>query len=104
MDPLKLTHFALYLNHLADRDYYRFSVDEVKEQIQGAGFELFDCLEQNTLDDSINISLLNDEDRLWILDEFRRMVEDEKHTPPIQNKGICLLLAYVFELIKQQRG
>ena len=103
MRTSKLTYLAFYLNYLLDRGYYNFSIEEIKDQIKNRS--LFDYLQKASKDDYFDISLLDDNDRDWLLDEFNNMVIniDEDRKLAVQHNGICLLLAYTIELIQRQR-
>lgn len=103
MRPSKLIHLAFYLNYMMDRGYYSFSIQEIKQQIKAR--TVFDFLLKVSKDDYFDISPLDADDRTWLLDEFNNMLEtiDEDRKLAVQKNGICLLLAYVIELMQKQQ-
>ncbi len=99
----RLTYLALELNYLLDRGYYTSTVEEIKHKIRNKS--LFNYLENKTKDDYFDLSLLDDNDRKELLEQFEDMADsiDEDRKMGIQKNGICLLLAYVIELIQRRR-
>ncbi len=104
MRMTRLTFLAFQLNYLLDRGYYAPSVEEVKEQIKNK--KLFDYLKAKCRDDYLDLSLLDDTDRKELLEEFEGLADnvDEDRKMGIQKNGICLLLAYVIELIQRKKN
>lgn len=105
-----LTGLVLSLNYLLDRGYYKFSVEAIKEKIRDRS--LFNYLNQEiSSNPHFDISLIDDDDKNWLLDQFELLDEfksmadniDEDRKLAVQKNGICLLLAYVIELIQRQR-
>ena len=103
MRPLQLTSFAVALNHILDKGYYEFSIEEIKGKIRDKS--LFDYLEKKvSREDFLDLSVLNEKDRKELLGTFEDMVDNvnEDRKMGIQNNGLCLLLAYAHTLITQK--
>ena len=101
---VRLTCLAFNLNYLLDRGYYCFPIQEIKAAIKGR--TLFTYLNRKiSKDDSFDISLFDDSDRAWLMDQFSNLADtiDEERKLGVQKNGICLLLAYTLELIQQER-
>jgi len=104
METSTLTGLVFNLNHILDRGYYEFSIEEIKEKIRDRS--LFEYLDEKiSKDDYFDISMLDVNDRSWLLDGFQDMADniDADRKLAVQKSGICLLLAYVIELIQRQR-
>ena len=72
----KLTFLAFQLNYLLDRGYYDFSVKEAKAKIRDKS--LFGHLKKMSRDDYLDLSLLDDEDRKELLENFEDMAKPNK--------------------------
>ena len=100
----KLTFLAFQLNYLLDRGYYEMPIDEMKAKIRDGS--LFDFLKKKSMDDYFDLSIFDSNDKKELLESFDRMANaiDEDRKMGVKNNGICLLLAYVIQLIQQSNS
>ncbi len=102
MRLVKLTILAGQLNYLLDRGYYNIPVAEMKKKIRDGS--VFDFLKKKSMDDYLDLSLIDSNDRKELLEHFSSMADviDEDRKMGVMNNGVCLLLAYVIELIQSK--
>lgn len=94
MEFWKRVNLALYLNGALGSGKYEIGVAQVKEQIlEGT---IFRSLEER-LSDCTDFSVLLQEDRAVLLDEWEGLVctVDESRKLCVENDGLCLLVAYM---------
>lgn len=103
MRLMQLTGLAFSLNYLLDRGYYNFPIEEVKQKIKDG--TLFEYLKSKTKDDYFDISLLDEKYRNELLSSFNSCLDiDEDRKMGVQKNGICLLMAYVFQIIQWKKS
>ena len=104
MELTKLTALGFYLNGaLGSGQYDDISIAAVKQAIdEGA---IFDLLEDQ-LGKDVDLSLLYNDDRAELLDEWRSILnavdEGRKFAIREGSPGLCLLVAYLFQGIQQR--
>ncbi len=95
----QLTFLGFYLNAAKDSGKYNITIQEVKNHLFDG--TLFPFL-QDKLKNDIDITVLSEEDKKLLSDEWRDMAEavSEKRKFGIYNDGLCLLVAYILESIQ----
>lgn len=104
MEITKLTVLGFDLNGaLGSGQYDDVSIPAVKEAIDDG--TIFDLLERR-LGKDVDLSLLYNDDRAELLDEWRRIInavdEGRKFAIREGSSGLCLLVAYLLEGIQQR--
>lgn len=102
MKITKLTFLGFFLNGaLGSGKYDDISIDEVKDHIENKS--VFNFLKE-TLGHDIDLSILTNEDKEELLDEWARIANavDEDRKMAVTKNGLCLLVAYLFEGIQQR--
>jgi hypothetical protein len=105
MKLFKLCFLGFYLNGaLGSGKYDDLTIEEVKERIEDR--TIFDYL-QEKLQGDIDLSILTPEDKQELNNEWSQLVNvvDESRKLCVRNdKGLCLLVAYLFEGIQWRTG
>lgn len=102
MEISKLTFVGFDLNGaLGSGKYNDITIEDMKEKIRKR--TVFSYLQQKLRDD-IDLSILTDEDKKELNDEWIDLVEaiDEKRKMAVEKNGLCLLIAYLLEGIQRR--
>ncbi len=104
INPTALTYTVFELNSALDTGKYDdVSLDEVKGHIEAG--DIFDFLDQR-LGDNVDLSLLDELARAAVSDGLADICDCyggmERKKWGVENRGLCLLIAWVNELL--QRG
>ncbi len=101
MRTITLTYLGFQLNTaLSTRKYDHISIESIKGYIRSKS--VFDYLIEQVED--LRISLLTEDEKTELLEEWGDFIDciDEKRKMGIENGGLCLLLAYVFQSIQDR--
>ena len=101
MRTIVLTYLGFQLNTaLSTCKYDHISIESIKSQIRTNS--IFDYLVEHIAD--LQLSLLTEDEKTELLEEWGDFVDciEEKRKMGIENRGLCLLLAYIFQGIQDR--
>jgi len=97
----QITFFIFEVNAVLDTGRYNFSFKEIREQVQNKNIISF--LKEKCGND-IDLSLYSDENKTKIENALSNVAEGldgrERRKTGIENNGLCLLIAYLVEMIQ----
>jgi hypothetical protein len=97
----QLTSLGFYLNGAQGTEKYNhISIEKIKQELEKGS--LFQFLEEE-LGSDIDTSILSEEDKLALNAEWLDIsqVTNERRKMCVENGGLCLLIAYIFESIQR---
>jgi hypothetical protein len=100
MNISQLTFLGFYLNGAQGSEKYNYlTIEKVKEELEKGNF--FQFL-QKEMGSDIDTSILSDEEKNTLNTEWLNISQaiDEGRKMSVDNGGLCLLVAYIFESIQ----